>query len=396
MVAMERKQLSLLGMTTLLCGAVLLCSVVSGFVLWRFFPQEAQSPLVPLEKILPNGHVAGVSTEPSATPTFTPTLAPTSVSQPIQSHPSYSVSAITPVVTPTSVPVVGLQNGDFSENMRHWEQRGAVAVLELQISDRPEDFDGIDHFVRLASSTNLEWLGAHALQQTFRVPLQHHALEFWYRIHTQETALGFDSPCLVVTVNDQAVAWFSAAAASETWQRHAVPLPMTTDGLVTIGFLVGQTGDQIQASWVDLTNIYTLPAVPYQPVSAPVFPDTQLRLSFTNSAEIGLSLDAVTPVYPLQFTQKLTSELLLPEIAFQQSLHQLAWKPDGTGFEPEIVAPDFFGTQASLYEPASQNPWNLPVQLNQLKDHYHTLPVKLWLVVKTAVDEVTALLPVNY
>lgn len=376
--------------------------IVAGITLWKFLSQRAQSVSVP-----PNGVVAGVSTEVkqvNRAPTLSvqlalPTLLPTSTTQatpaPISSS-SPSPNSPTSAPTQTQPVVIGFQNGDFSEGTRYWEKRGTITVLELTAADRLEDFEGIGHFARLASETSLQWLGSHELKQVFHAPPEHRALEFWYRIHSQETEPGFDSPCFVVFVNNQAVAWFSASDAKDVWQRFAVPLPQYSDQVVSIRFTVGQTGDQALATWVDLTNIYTQPELPFRSVAAPLAADSQLRLSFTDAAHIGLSMDAETPIAPLKFTQKLSNELLFPEIAFQQSLQQLAWTPDGTRFEPEITSPDFFGTQASLYAAAPENPWNLPVQLNQLKDRNLTLPIKLWLVVKTALHEVLQLVTVVY
>ena len=407
---MERKQPQQLSLILMFCVSVCLGMIVGGIALWKFFPQQLQPVIAPLEKILPKGQVAGASTEservqsPPAASTqlkrdgVQPSAIPTSVS-PSSQQQTQSLALAPPatqVPTPTPALVIGLQNGDFSESTRYWEKRGTITVLKLAAVDRLVEFEGIDHFVRLASETNLEWLGAHALEQTFRAPADHQALEFWYRIHTQETEPGFDSPCLVVLVNNKAVAWFSAAAASESWQSFAVPLPPHADQPITITFSVGQTGDQTKATWVDIANLYTVPELPFQSVAASLPLDSQLMLSFTDTATIGLSLDSETQVAPLKFTQKLSAELLLPEIALQQSLHQLAWAPDGAHFEPEINSPDFFGTQASLYAAAPNNPWNLPVQLNQLKDRNLALPVKLWLVVKTALDEVLQLVTVDY
>lgn len=407
---MERKQPQQLSLILMFCVSVCLGMIVGGATLWRFFPQQVQSVIAPLEKNLPNGRVAGASTEgetvlpaPSASAqlkvdSVQPSAIPTSVSPSSPQQAQFLAPTPTAIQVPTPTPasIIGFQNGDFSEGTRYWEKRGAITVLELTAADRLEDFEGIGHFVRLASETSLEWLGAHELKQVFHAPPEHRALEFWYRIHTQETEPGFDSPCFVVFVNNQAVAWFSASDANDVWQRFAVPLPPYSDQVVSIRFTVGQTGDQALATWVDLTNIYTQPELPFRSVTAPLAADSQLRLSFTDAAHIGLSMDAETPIAPLKFTQKLSSELLFPEIAFQQSLQQLAWAPDGTRFEPEIVSPDFFGTQASLYAATPDNPWNLPVQLNQLKDRNLTLPIKLWLVVKTALHEVLQLVTVVY
>ena len=383
---------------------------IGGLTLWKLLPNQVLPISTPLGNLVSKGTVAGAATEnDNDHPSQIPLTSPTPIITPITITPTQSQVTTTlqpalpttspspsPLPSPSPTPFIGFQNGDFSEDLRYWQKRGEVRVLKLPLSEQTEPFDGIQNFVRLSSDSNLDWLGAHSLEQIFIAPADHVALEFWYRIYTQETEPGFDSPCLVLLINQQAVAWFSATDASKTWQRFAIPLP-DTDQPITLSFRAGQTGDQQKPTWIDITNIYTLDQLFSSPVIKPLAADLQLKLSFSTEANIGVSLiseesETTSP----QFTQKLNSELLLPELALQQTLHSLPWQPDGESFQPAITSPDFYGHNAGFYVASADNPWNLPEQLNQLKAHYQNAPIKLWMVVKTAVSEALQLLPVDY
>jgi hypothetical protein len=381
---------------------------IGGLTLWKLLSNQMKPIIISQENPEPKGLVAGVAIENdnnypsqihllSPTPIITRTaIIPTQPQSAATSPPTIPTTSPSFLPSPSPTPLIGFQNGDFSDDLRYWQTRGEVGVLKLPFSEQIEPLNSIQNFVRLSSDSNLDWLGAHSLEQTFVMPANHVALEFWYRIHTQETEPGFDSPCLVVLINQQAVAWFSATDASETWQRFSVPLPNTGQS-ITLSFRAGQTGDQQKPTWIDITNVYTLDQLFNLSVIKPLSADSRLRLSFSTDATIGVSfVSEETETASPQFTQKLNSELLLPELALQQTLHNLPWQPDGAGFQPAITSPDFYGLNSGFYAAHSENPWNLPEQLNQLKARYQNVPIKLWMVVKTALGEALQLLPVDY
>jgi len=209
---------------------------------------------------------------PSSTPTPTPT--PTSTSSPTPTL------IFMPTLAPTSQPV-GLQNSGFDQGLEFWQTRGSVAVNSTPIAtqtqgDVAEELTDWPNFIRLASKTSRDWLGEHQLSQNFILPASHQTLEFWYRIGTEETALGFDDPTVILTINDQPLWWAGAAVAWEAdltaapiagiyqsnWRLIKVPLPLNLVSLVTqselkLSFATGQTGDQNRGTWVELTGIRT-------------------------------------------------------------------------------------------------------------------------------------------
>ncbi len=251
----------------------------------------------------------------------------------------------------------------------------------------------------MSSATNFEWLGAHQLTQQFQISQDATSLEFWYRIWTEETELGFDSPCLVGLINQQPIVWFSAAefrsvSDAPIWKHLIVPLPAQAMAPVTLSFMAGQTGDQFGATWVDLAGL----SLSQSPTLADHSrSDNPLKLSISNRLGIShfASPDEVLPNFSglLESLNKPqfgdTASLFLPEIGAEFLLKKPDWQPTGNAFQPEILAPEFWPLTSVFYQPEL----SLSAVKEKLQNH-PTTPI--YLLLKSLQNQIQQLLPVDF
>jgi hypothetical protein len=208
-----------------------------------------------------------VTRSPGNFPTTAPILPTVTPLSAITSAPTSSPT-VSPLPTVQPSPSAGLQNADFSAELTDWQITGTVSIRPVSPDDWP--VPPAQKVVTLGSDSTFVWLGAHSLTQTFTAPAAFQTISFWYQVHTQETELGFDDPCLVVLLNDQ-VAWQVAAAVAlpysevlenektyhSGWKKVVVPVYklLQTDQPQVITFLSGQTGDQERPTWVEVTAL---------------------------------------------------------------------------------------------------------------------------------------------
>lgn len=368
--------------------------------LWLLVPnKEVSSPAI---NVKPTGTVAGAMISLVPVSSMTPTLTAVPTPSPELSVTTQPTS--TPIeisVTPTSITtsVFGLQNSAFNQGLEAWQSQGEVKVLPVSQEARgvlPAEFK---YFVRLSSATNFDWLGAHQLTQQFQIPQDATSLEFWYRIWTEETELGFDSPCLVGLINQQPIVWFSAAESRSVgeapiWKHLIVPLPAQATAPVTLSFMAGQTGDQSGATWVDLVGL----SLSQSATSIDHYrSDNPLKLSI--SSRLGISHladpDEVLPDFSglldslnkPQFGD--SASLFLPEIGAEFLLKKPDWQPTGNAFQPEILAPEFWPLTSVFYQPE--------VSLSAVKEKLQNHPTTpIYLLLKSLQNQIQQLLPVDF
>ncbi len=159
-----------------------------------------------------------------------------------------------------------IQNGDFENDLSHWQISGAVnQVSQAGVDFTPHLGNGM---VQVGNSSSN---GASTLSQTIDNSGRGlRTLGLWYQLVTRETAPGFDEPAFQIRVNDKVVyQQYAQAATSEIadqqrttgWKYLALDVADFVEPTLRVEFSAGNTGDDQSASLVFLDQVTTNIAV---------------------------------------------------------------------------------------------------------------------------------------
>jgi len=132
-------------------------------------------------------------------------------------------------------------NPNFLDGLQGWQVQGEVAVGNEGVTIGSAESDGL--------------LEEQSVSQTILGPIQ--TVHIRFRGHTKETLEGFDDPALQVRVNGTVLFQKNAASFTGGWEDVTLPLWQEGAGPITVQILAGNTGDNENASWVDLREVST-------------------------------------------------------------------------------------------------------------------------------------------
>lgn len=176
-------------------------------------------------------------------------------------NPTPPSSTITITNSPEKEVVNKIKNGGFENDLTDWQVAGSATIINQQ----QENIFASSQSLQLGSFDSQNLLVDNSITQIIDNSGKGlRSIGFWYKIQTQETALGFDEPAFMVYVNDQMRYWISAKSWNEQsklenngWRYASVYVADLDDEQIKLSFYAGSHGDAQQSSIVYLDQITT-------------------------------------------------------------------------------------------------------------------------------------------
>lgn len=349
---------------------------------------------------------------PDLEPSLAKVVANSEVSLNKVSSPPELTNLITPVPSTLSQKEFFLNqllNGDFELAQKNWQMMGEVIIGPENLSCT--NATGLSNLgslnvAKLGSETSSAKLGDNSLFQQLSLDSSVTGIQFWYRVWTKESALGFDDPVLIVSLNDELLWRIGASTAIDAdsfdlanftlacsgWRLAQVPFrALSGQAIYQLKFISGQTGDLVNSSWVEIGNISliksSLQLINSQiwPVSVEIMPELdtgfmvtklfdEVSSQFTSLKTAILQLQTPVLAWRIQLLQPLVfpyqvslnlNNLIRPLNLFL--LEKFPFSLDHEGFSNQINFDNNFSfSQLKIFKPSwlkIENLWQQPLMV---------------------------------
>ena len=176
-------------------------------------------------------------------------------------------------------------NGDFVDGTQGWDVRGEVETR--------------DHLVQIGSDHST--LAEHSSVAQL-IPNTAKNLTFTYQVFTTEQHMGFDDPAFEVRMNNRQVFQIRAEDIQNGKtgvQTAHIDLTQFTEDYVLVTFSAGNTGDNENPSWAEISSVTTIPIVAHSSIQLTfLIDDLQQSASFIQYSSSAQPITA-TPLFTL-------------------------------------------------------------------------------------------------